>query len=104
MWRFVRTVMVIASLVIAAVACGGGGPPKVESVELARGFKDGKAVDVTITFKTSDRELYAVTRLSSAPQGLKLKAVWTYVGADQPVTQALGSARGRCRCQSAPTL
>jgi hypothetical protein len=52
---------------------------EIARVEIARGFDNAKAVDVTTTFHPSDPVLHCVVTLRSAPADTHVKVVWTWV-------------------------
>ena len=69
-----------ASVSVGTKSGTSAGPARIESVELARDFKDGKPVGQTTVFPP-DSTFHAVVRVSRARSDTKVKAVWTAVDA-----------------------
>lgn len=74
---------IVGLLLVSLVGCEfSASTARITNVELAHGFQDNKAVDVTQGFAPTDSMLHAVVTVSNAPDSTKLKAVWTAVEAD----------------------
>jgi len=58
-------------MAVAVSACEfSASTASITSADLARGYADGKATDVSTTFAPSDTPLHYVVTLGSAPDGL----------------------------------
>jgi hypothetical protein len=80
--RRLALLILLCTLAVSVSACEfSASTATVTSAELARGYADGKATDVSTTFAPSDTPLHYVVTLSSAPDDTKVKAVWTIVDA-----------------------
>src|SRR6476620_9977117 len=80
--RRLALLLLLCTLAVAVSACEfSASTATITSAELARGYADGKATDVSTTFAPSDTPLHYVVTLSSAPDDTKVKAVWTAVDA-----------------------
>jgi len=80
--RRLALLILLCTLAVAVSACEfSASTASVTSAELARGYADGKATDVTTTFGPSDTPLHYVVTIGSAPDDTKVKAVWTIVDA-----------------------
>ena len=86
-----RRWLVLAGIALVCLGCHASvsvgtksdtvtGPPRIESVELARDFKDGKPVGQTTAFP-ADSTFHAVVRVSAARNDTRVKAGWTAVDA-----------------------
>lgn len=71
----------------AELAAGGA----ITSIQLAKGFSDGQAVDPTTNFSPSDNVFHLVIDLGAAPEGSKLGANWYGVDAGPYKNQKLDS-------------
>jgi hypothetical protein len=77
-------IVVIGMFLLLLAGCEfSASTARIASVELARGFQDNKAVDVTQTFAPTDNPFHAVVTLGNAPDDTTLKAVWTVVDAGE---------------------
>jgi hypothetical protein len=63
----------MSSLVAASVAHAA--PSKIESVQLSTGY-NGKPINVTQTFRPTDRTIHATVKLNRVSTGDKVKAIW----------------------------
>ena len=80
-----RRLSLLFALCLLAIVVSGcefsASTASIKSAELARGYQDGKAVDVTTTFGPTDNPLHCVVTLGNVPDGTKVKAAWTVVDA-----------------------
>src|SRR5689334_10868640 len=78
--RRLFAVITLCLLALSIVACSAS-TANISSATLARSYADGKAVDATNTFASTDNPVHYVVTLSNAPNDTKVKAVWTVVDA-----------------------
>jgi hypothetical protein len=78
--RRLALLVLLCILAVAISACSAS-TANITSADLARGYADGKATDVSTTFAPSDTPLHYVVTLGNAPDDTKVKAVWTIVDA-----------------------
>src|SRR5215216_2746852 len=80
--RRLALLLLLCILAVSVSACEfSASTATISSAELARGYADGKATDVSTTFAPSDTPLHYVVTLGSAPDDTKVKTVWTIVDA-----------------------
>ena len=80
--RRLALLLILCTLAVSVSACEfSASTASITSADLARGYADGKATDVSTTFAPSDTPLHYVVTLGSAPDDTKVKAVWTIVDA-----------------------
>ena len=66
---------VLVLFAIVAASCSAS-TANISKIDMARGYENGAAVDVTSTFQPTDK-MHSVVTLANAPDDTKLKAVWT---------------------------
>jgi hypothetical protein len=84
-----RAIALVFVAVIGTAACkadvkvgtGAGAKPKIDKVELARDFKDGKAVGVGTVLSPDTNPIHAVVTFSGASEDTKIKATAIAVNA-----------------------
>jgi len=80
--RRVALLILLCAMAVSVSACEfSASTATITSAELARGFTDGKATDVSTTFAPSDTPLHYVVTLGGAPDDTKVRTVWTIVDA-----------------------
>jgi len=79
--RRLSALLILLTLSLSIVACEAS-TANIAGADLARGYTDGKATDVTTTFAPGDTPIHYVVTLSNAPDDTRVKAVWTAVDAN----------------------
>jgi hypothetical protein len=78
--RRLCALITLCALAFSIAACTAS-TANISDATLAHGYADGKALDATSTFASTDTPLHYVVTLSNAPVDTKVKAVWTIVDA-----------------------
>jgi len=78
--RRLALLVLLCTLAVSISACSAS-TANITSAQLARGYADGQATDVTTTFSPSDTPLHYVVMLANAPDDTTVKTVWTIVDA-----------------------
>lgn len=73
--------LIILSILAVFISACEVSTASITSAEFARGYADGKATDVTTTFSPTDNPIHYVVTLSNAPDGTRVKVIWTAVDA-----------------------
>lgn len=76
-----RLIMLVFALTLLVACEFSVSTASVRSVELARDYQNGKAVDVTTSFSPTDNPLHCVVTLNNAPDDTRVKVAWTAVEA-----------------------
>ena len=74
-------IVITGILMLAALSACSVSTANIASVDMAKGYSDGKAVNPTKTFSPTDNPIYCVVQVNNAPDETKVKAVWTAVDA-----------------------
>ena len=80
-WWVLLIPVVLVGALIALAVISSLGPASIKSAEMAKGFKDNKAVNSTTTFAPTDNPLHSVVEINNPKKESKLKAVWSVVEA-----------------------
>jgi hypothetical protein len=97
--RRLALLLLLCTLALSIAACTAS-TANISDATLAHGYADGKAIDPTNTFASTDNPLHYVVTLSNAPDDTNVKAVWTIVDAgdgqikDQKLDETLLQSAG----------
>jgi len=97
--RRLALLLLLCTLALSVAACSAS-TANISEATLAHGFADGKAIDATSSFASTDNPFHYVVTLSNAPDDTKVKAVWTIVDAgagqfkDQKLDETLLQSAG----------
>lgn len=80
MKRFVA-VIVVGILMLMVTACSVS-TANITKAEMAKGYSNGEATDVTTTFSPTDTPIHLVVNVANAPDDTRVKVVWTAVDAN----------------------
>src|SRR5215207_5353061 len=78
--RRLALLVLLCTLAVSISACSAS-TANISSAQLARGYANSQATDVTTTFSPSDTPLHYVVTLANAPDDTTVKTVWTIVDA-----------------------